>query len=229
MEYVAVTLHIPSFGWHLDLDIPWEMPLPLFLQEALPHILDRKFTLAEDERKTLARGLLYHRLGNHVVPILTHTLKSAGVYDGAELVLTPRKASWPPYAYYLEREILEEESKEGQPASLRERLRQERFYLALERILVGRHRLEENHVADIDLSPFEHGTTVSRRHALIAFRSGTFYLMDLNSRNGTYLNDRRLPPQQPFPLRPGDHIRFGPHLGFRFHIQEATPRLQREP
>jgi adenylate cyclase len=49
---------------------------------------------------------------------------------------------------------------------------------------------------------------VSRRHALIhAQGEGEFWLVDLGSRNGTYLNDRRV--QQPVRLRDGDRLRVG--------------------
>jgi adenylate cyclase len=49
---------------------------------------------------------------------------------------------------------------------------------------------------------------VSRRHALIhAQGHNEFRLVDLGSRNGTYLNERRV--QQPIPLRDGDRIRLG--------------------
>ena len=50
---------------------------------------------------------------------------------------------------------------------------------------------------------------VSRRHALIHQQGeGEFWLVDLGSRNGTYLNDCRV--QQPVMLRNGDRLRLGP-------------------
>jgi len=49
---------------------------------------------------------------------------------------------------------------------------------------------------------------VSRNHAIIHSRSeGEFWLVDLGSRNGTYLNDRRV--HQPVRLRDGDLLRIG--------------------
>lgn len=56
---------------------------------------------------------------------------------------------------------------------------------------------------------------VSRRHALIHQQGeGEFWLVDLGSRNGTYLNDCRV--QQPVMLRSGDRLRLGPFsLTFR--------------
>lgn len=50
---------------------------------------------------------------------------------------------------------------------------------------------------------------ISRRHLRLDLREGFFFLTDLESTNGTYLNDRRLPPGQEVPLRSGDHVRLG--------------------
>ena len=61
---------------------------------------------------------------------------------------------------------------------------------------------------------------VSRRHAMITRReAGEFWLMDLGSRNGTFLNRRRL--LQPAKLNDGDEVEIGGHC-FRFR-QEAPP------
>lgn len=48
---------------------------------------------------------------------------------------------------------------------------------------------------------------VSRRHCLISPEGDSWYLADLSSMNGTYLNDRRV--EEPSPLNHGDVIRIG--------------------
>jgi diguanylate cyclase (GGDEF)-like protein len=48
--------------------------------------------------------------------------------------------------------------------------------------------------------------TVSRRHALLEPQEGTHYVVDLNSTNGTYVNDRRATRQR---LRDGDYVHVG--------------------
>ncbi len=53
---------------------------------------------------------------------------------------------------------------------------------------------------------------VSAEHALLALRDGHWWLEDLGSTNGTYLNDVRL--TQPTLVVPGDVIRIG-HTRFR--------------
>jgi class 3 adenylate cyclase len=50
---------------------------------------------------------------------------------------------------------------------------------------------------------------VSRRHAILHSQGeGEYWLVDLGSRNGTYVNDRRV--HQPVRLRHGDVVRIGP-------------------
>ena len=45
---------------------------------------------------------------------------------------------------------------------------------------------------------------VSRKHCQFLIREGTLYVVDLKSRNGTYVNDRVI--QTETPLQPGDHF-----------------------
>jgi pSer/pThr/pTyr-binding forkhead associated (FHA) protein len=63
---------------------------------------------------------------------------------------------------------------------------------------VGRSR--DNHVIVAD--PF-----ASSNHAIIAWRDNTWWVEDLNSHNGTYLNDQRV--TSPQVLAAGDRIRIG--------------------
>jgi pSer/pThr/pTyr-binding forkhead associated (FHA) protein len=50
---------------------------------------------------------------------------------------------------------------------------------------------------------------VSRIHAAIYGSESALQIVDMDSRNGTYLNGRRLAPDVPHILRDGDHIRLG--------------------
>ena len=50
-------------------------------------------------------------------------------------------------------------------------------------------------------------SNVSRRHAEISLRDGSWSIADLGSTNGTYLNGESL--DGPQPLHPGDRIRIG--------------------
>jgi pSer/pThr/pTyr-binding forkhead associated (FHA) protein len=51
--------------------------------------------------------------------------------------------------------------------------------------------------------------TVSRRHAAVAARQGRWYLTDLGSFNGTFINDDRVPPGIPLQLHHADRISVG--------------------
>lgn len=50
---------------------------------------------------------------------------------------------------------------------------------------------------------------VSRRHALLQWQQGTWFVRDLSSKNGTYLDESRLIAEQLVPVRAGSILRFG--------------------
>jgi predicted component of type VI protein secretion system len=51
--------------------------------------------------------------------------------------------------------------------------------------------------------------SISRRHCVVAVRDGRVLAQDLNSRNGTFVNDNRLPPDKAKVLKAGDRLRVG--------------------
>jgi predicted component of type VI protein secretion system len=59
-------------------------------------------------------------------------------------------------------------------------------------------------------------SNISRNHALIECRDDGFWIADLGSVNGTYVNDQRV-SEQPQPLRSGDTVRFA-RYAFEFTI-----------
>lgn len=54
---------------------------------------------------------------------------------------------------------------------------------------------------------------VSRRHAEIVQQGGQWFLLDLNSTNGSFVNNQRVSPNTRHPLQPGDQIRLGKWVG----------------
>jgi pSer/pThr/pTyr-binding forkhead associated (FHA) protein len=60
---------------------------------------------------------------------------------------------------------------------------------------------------------------ISRRHCAILRVKDKWAVRDLGSRNGTYVNDKRI--EQPTRIRPGDEVRVGP-LRFRVELVAAT-------
>ncbi|MEL6554493.1 MAG: FHA domain-containing protein [Cyanobacteria bacterium J06621_11] len=62
---------------------------------------------------------------------------------------------------------------------------------------------------DIDVSGFPDSEIVSRVHANIRVEGDTYYLEDIGSSNGTYINGLPLPVGNRHRLRPGDRIALG--------------------
>jgi serine/threonine-protein kinase len=84
------------------------------------------------------------------------------------------------------------------------------FHLQKEDNLVGRSDPHSNIFPEVDLSKFDPETKVSRRHARIWRKGDQFLIEDLNSVNGTVINDAiRLAPRQPRVLESGDKLRLG--------------------
>lgn len=84
------------------------------------------------------------------------------------------------------------------------------FPLQKESNLVGRSDPHSNIFPEVDLSRFDPETKVSRRHARIWRDGEVFLIEDLNSVNGTVINDDlRLAPRQPRALKSGDKLRLG--------------------
>lgn len=62
--------------------------------------------------------------------------------------------------------------------------------------------------------------SVSRRHCILVVKDGRVLLQDLNSRNGTYVNEKRLPSDKAKVLKPGDRLRVG-KLDFEVIIEHG--------
>ena len=59
---------------------------------------------------------------------------------------------------------------------------------------------------------------VSRRHAEIDYRDGSFYIVDTNSTNHVYVDDRMIPPGMPVRITDGTGIRLGNEM-FQFSMR----------
>lgn len=80
----------------------------------------------------------------------------------------------------------------------------------LAEVMIGRRNPLSSQIPDLDLDPFGGGSAgVSRQHARILRRDKGWFLEDLQSTNGTYVNEVRLLPRRPIQLRSGDLVRFG--------------------
>ncbi|HYT36215.1 MAG TPA: FAD-dependent oxidoreductase [Ktedonobacteraceae bacterium] len=70
-----------------------------------------------------------------------------------------------------------------------------------------------------DATLFINHHIVSRRHAMITYANGCYLLRDLGSKNGTFLNDKRLEPFRVHILHPHDKIRIGTTMSYRLQIR----------
>lgn len=80
----------------------------------------------------------------------------------------------------------------------------------IERLVIGRRDPDTGLRPDIDLEAFgAYDNGVSRRHASILMWNRGLFLLDEGTPNGTFLNEERLRPNDPRPLKFGDHVRIG--------------------
>jgi FHA domain-containing protein len=83
---------------------------------------------------------------------------------------------------------------------------------------IGRWDADGGIFPDVDLDTDDPEAKVSRRHARITLNNGQYFLEDLGSTNGTFVNrGKRLPPGQRQALCDGDEIIVGKTF-LRFHI-----------
>lgn len=77
-------------------------------------------------------------------------------------------------------------------------------------VTLGRRDPATQDAPEIDLTPYgAYQLGISRRHAVIRLRNKRLEIFDLGSRNGTYLNGKRLAPHQPTPIPNGAALRLG--------------------
>jgi CheY-like chemotaxis protein len=61
---------------------------------------------------------------------------------------------------------------------------------------------------------------VSRLHAILHNQDGNFYIEDLDTVNGTYLNGDPIKPHELVPIKNGDEIRFGQLRMYAYFLQD---------
>ncbi|MCA9912331.1 MAG: FHA domain-containing protein [Anaerolineae bacterium] len=77
-------------------------------------------------------------------------------------------------------------------------------------IIIGRRPRPEDPPVTIDLENYQgHELGVSRQHALLKVFKGALILVDLDSVNGTYVNEQRAMPLKRYAILDGSSIRLG--------------------
>lgn len=87
-------------------------------------------------------------------------------------------------------------------------------------VTVGRWDPDSGAFPDIDLTNDDAEAKISRKHAKILSKNGQFFLEDLGSLNGSYINrGDRMIPGEPLSLKNGDEVILGKTF-FKFTIVE---------
>jgi hypothetical protein len=85
-------------------------------------------------------------------------------------------------------------------------------------VILGRSSEGQSMIPDIDLGKFQaFQSGVSRMHAAIRLFGDQMLITDLGSSNGTSVNDQKLEPYTPHPLKNGDILSLG-----KFRIEVIT-------
>lgn len=84
--------------------------------------------------------------------------------------------------------------------------------------MLGRADPETGHRPDLDMTFYDPEGYVSRRHAHIVKAKNGYFIKDLGSSNGTYINDQPLPPHTWRRLNNGDKIEIG-EVGILFLLK----------
>jgi hypothetical protein len=189
MTHAVVTLEL-SPKQRVDLALPLNVP-----NHVLAPAVAKALEMPEEGDGTY---LLNVKTESGIVRLSANTtLGEAGVLDGFILQIQQRAAGAVPVTPEVKSTaFLQAESGEV-------------FSLNTETVSIGRRDIKRGTMVDIDLTPFDAGKTASRRHAVIEKQGGRFLLKDQDSVNGTWVNNQRLDPRQPYTLQDGDIITFG--------------------
>ena len=140
--------------------------------------------------------------GSHT-PAANQRAEFAAGHISGKLNLNAVKASAKPHA----RLVIEKGRSSGK-----------QFMLSDVEAHIGRWDADGGIFPDVDLDTDDPEAKVSRRHARITLTNGQYFLEDLGSTNGTFINrGKRLSPGQRQALCDGDEIIVGKTF-LRFHI-----------
>ncbi len=183
-----------------DVEVPAEVPAER-LSEMLACALQwERSRSGQPVGYNLVKGATGQPLRGH------ETLADVGIWAGAEVILRPK--SGPPEPVLRSAILI---SSSGR-----------RYHLLYPKMRLGRTPLNErgNEAQPdlVDLKEEPEGRTVSRNHALLIYTNGDWAIIPFDkTENGTFVNDRRIDPNQPYQLLPGDRLRLGGvELEFRF-------------
>lgn len=77
----------------------------------------------------------------------------------------------------------------------------DRIYIDCHEFIIGREKSGTNYIIS--------QPCISKKHAVIKKQNNEFYIFDLDSSNGTYVNSFKLEPNREYKLKNEDSITFG--------------------
>lgn len=174
-----VVCTIIESGRHTDLVLPDNVPAHLLTRSICSAL---KLKVRDDQLLDL---YLVENGGDQLIRA-SRTLAQAKILNGSFLRLVPQAAKPQGLAYLVG------------PRGLRFQLYNQNN--------IGRSSGEVEQ--DIDLSPLDKNSVVSRNHAVITYSYGQFWINDLGSKNGTFVNGRQIFAQRVV-LKTNDVVHFG--------------------
>jgi hypothetical protein len=160
------------------------------------------------------------RLANSFKPLAIQSeLVETGVLDGSVLIFE-RVAQSSGVSDVIERGRRENLSKRFKRVYLQDERTLGEYDLAWQPSVIGRRNRRDpakNRLLAVDLDEVEDSQTVSRHHACITEKDGSFFIEGMNPNNPTFLNGRQLTPGKSYALTAGSRIQVG-RLIFNFHI-----------
>jgi hypothetical protein len=153
-------------------------------------------------------------------PLSLHaSLDQSGITDGSTLICE-RLMEETGTLDFIERGVREPFDEDFKRVYLQEQRTRTEYDLVWQPAIVGRkdHRNPSNNkLLAVDLEDIEDLPTVSRHHACITLREGTFFIETIEARNPTFLDETRLKSGIKYPLAAGSVILVG-RLSLTFYI-----------
>ena len=106
---------------------------------------------------------------------------------------------------------------------IRKGMHNEKRYEIDEHVYVGRSRSQRAEIHEFFINIPD--TQMSRQHTRIFEEDSRFYIDDLNSTNGTFLNNQKITPGKTYPLKHRDSILVGTSQFMFFNPAEVNERL----
>lgn len=176
--------------------------------------------IAEIQDKFNLAGMMELNIKGHSEPLsLSQAIEAAGIQDGSTLICR-RIVEDTGTEDAIQRGIRDPLDEQFKRVYLTENSTLMEFDVAWQPAIVGRkdHRNPSNNrLLAVDLEGIEDLPTVSRHHAAITTKGGTFYIETIHARNPTMLDDTLLQPGRKYPLAAGSVIQVG-RVSLTFYV-----------